>query len=106
MQRNENAPAAESSLIPPQDLDLALVTLADDADHPVDLSGLSFIPLILLIQASGNFHWGRDACVQANDFFTAQPETSLPWAGSPTLHVMRAAGAGTVTLRIKALGSK
>jgi len=106
MARKDITTALESSLVPTVEKDLPLLSITDDNDRtvtfPTNAGSGAAAPVILLVQADGDFLAGDDACVQANDVvFSAGQIYSFPVSGRLAWHFMRAAGGGTVNVKMK-----
>ncbi|HVT79617.1 MAG TPA: hypothetical protein VHM90_03080 [Phycisphaerae bacterium] len=107
-QRNDNVQARDSSLVPPQNKDLATVVLNDDGVHNVDLSfaTLGFIATQLLVRADGPFQWGSDVTQGVGPWHDADTVVAVPVGGQTAMGFTRKNNGGaTVNLYIKALGA-
>jgi hypothetical protein len=88
-------------LIPTSEQDLAPITLNDDADHPLNLPAGA---VILVLRADGDLVEGQAAPSQANNIVRDNGIVhSIPVAGRTVWHLVRAAGAGNVTVKGKIL---
>jgi hypothetical protein len=108
IKRGDSQTVKDASLIPNNETDLPVMTIAidDDGDQVVDLSSLGFYPLILLVRGDGDFYDGSNEPVIGNDLWRdAKMLWSIPVSGRQAWHFKHVPGVAATHLYIKVLGS-